>query len=69
MGKREERIEMEGVKTESLSNAVFHVILDNVVCDLAHNSGEITSIFFGRYKVTAELAPDDQTKGRVPPKK
>ena len=41
MDKQEELIEMEGVVTETLPNAMFRVVLDNGFQVLAHISGKI----------------------------
>jgi len=66
--KQEELIEMEGVITETLPNAMFRVVLDNGFHVLAHISGKIRrnhiKILLGD-KVTVELTPYDLTKGRI----
>ncbi len=63
-----ELIEMEGVVTESLPNAMFRVKLDNGFNVLAHISGKIRRnyirILLGD-RVTVELTPYDLTKGRI----
>lgn len=68
MDKQEELIEMEGVVTETLPNAMFRVVLDNGFQVLAHISGKIRrnhiKIILGD-KVTVELTPYDLTKGRI----
>ena len=66
--KQEDLIEMEGVITETLPNAMFRVVLDNGFHVLAHISGKIRrkhiKILLGD-KVTVELTPYDLTKGRI----
>ena len=65
---KQELIEMEGVVTESLPNAMFRVKLDNGFNVLAHISGKIRRnyirILLGD-RVTVELTPYDLTKGRI----
>jgi len=61
-------IEMEGIVTESLPNAMFRVSLDNGCQVLAHISGKIRKnyirILLGD-RVKVELSPYDLTKGRI----
>ena len=61
-------IEMEGIVTEALPNAMFHVSLDNGCQILAHISGKIRCnnirILVGD-RVKLELSPYDLTKGRI----
>ncbi len=61
-------IQMEGVVTESLPNAMFRVDLDNGFTVLAHVSGKIRrnyiKILLGD-RVLVELTPYDLTKGRI----
>ena len=61
-------IEMEGVVSESLPNAMFRVCLDNGCEVLAHISGKIRRnyirILLGD-RVKVELSPYDLTKGRI----
>ena len=67
MGK-EEAIEVEGVITESLPNAMFRVELDNGHKILAHVSGKIRMNFIRILpgdKVKVELSPYDLTRGRI----
>jgi|TARA_B110000259_G_scaffold119414_1_gene135785 translation initiation factor IF-1 len=68
LSKQEELIEMEGVVTETLPNAMFRVVLDNGFQVLAHISGKIRrnriKILLGD-RVTVELTPYDLTKGRI----
>lgn len=61
-------IEMEGVVSQSLSNGMFRVKLENGFYVLAHVSGKIRRnsirILLGD-KVTIELSPYDLTRGRI----
>lgn len=61
-------IQMEGVVTESLPNAMFRVQLDNGFMILGHISGKIRrnyiKILVGD-RVVVELTPYDLTKGRI----
>ena len=65
---RQNLIEMEGVITESLPNAMFRVDLENGFNVLAHISGKIRKnyikILLGD-RVIVELTPYDLTKGRI----
>jgi translation initiation factor IF-1 len=65
---KEEAIEVEGVITESLPNAMFRVELDNGHKILAHVSGKIRMHFIRILpgdKVKIELSPYDLTRGRI----
>src|SRR5690625_2053335 len=65
---KDEVIEVEGVVTETLPNAMFHVELENGHTVLAHVSGKIRMHFIRILpgdKVTVELSPYDLTKGRI----
>lgn len=67
MGK-EDIIEVQGVVTETLPNAMFRVQLDNGHKILAHISGKMRMHFIRILpgdKVTVELSPYDLTKGRI----
>jgi translation initiation factor IF-1 len=61
-------IEMEGIVTESLRNAMFRVYLNNGCEVLAYISGKIRRnyirILVGD-RVKVELSPYDLTKGRI----
>ena len=61
-------VEMEGIVTEALRNAMFRVCLDNGYEILAHISGKIRCnnirILVGD-RVKLELSPYDLTKGRI----
>lgn len=61
-------IEMEGIVTQSLSNGMFRVKLENGFVVLAHVSGKIRRnyirILLGD-KVAIELSPYDLTRGRI----
>lgn len=65
---KEEAIEVEGVVTESLPNAMFRVELDTGHKILAHVSGKIRMHFIRILpgdKVKVELSPYDLTRGRI----
>lgn len=69
-------IEMEGVVTESLPNAMFRVQLDNDFQILAHISGKVRRHYIKILpgdRVRVELTPYDLSRGRItyriPPKK
>jgi translation initiation factor IF-1 len=65
---KEEAIEVEGVITESLPNAMFRVELENGHKILAHVSGKIRMHFIRILpgdKVKVELSPYDLTRGRI----
>nr|YP_010865716.1 translational initiation factor 1 [Frullania muscicola]BEG72889.1 translational initiation factor 1 [Frullania muscicola] len=66
--KKQNLIEMEGVVTESLPNAMFRVCLDNGCQVLAHISGRIRRNYIRILpgdRVKVELSPYDLTKGRI----
>lgn len=66
--KKQNLVEMEGIITESLPNAMFRVYLDNGCHVLAHISGKIRRnyirILIGD-RVKVELSPYDLSKGRI----
>lgn len=65
---KEEAIEVEGVVTEPLPNAMFRVELENGHTVLAHISGKMRKYFIRILpgdKVTVELSPYDLTRGRI----
>ncbi|MGK7908493.1 MAG: translation initiation factor IF-1 [Synechococcus sp.] len=65
---KENAIEMEGLVTESLPNAMFRVDLDNGVNVLAHISGKIRRHYIKILpgdRVKVELSPYDLTRGRI----
>ena len=65
---KEEAIEVEGIVTESLPNAMFRVELDAGHKILAHVSGKIRMHFIRILpgdKVKVELSPYDLTRGRI----
>ncbi len=67
MGK-EDTIEVQGLVTETLPNAMFRVQLENGHRILAHISGKMRMHFIRILpgdKVTVELTPYDLTKGRI----
>jgi translation initiation factor IF-1 len=61
-------VEMEGIVTESLPNAMFRVDLDNGFNILAHISGKIRRNYIKILpgdRVKVELSPYDLTRGRI----
>ena len=61
-------IEIEGIVTEKLPNAMFRVELENGHKVLAHISGKLRTNYIKILpgdKVTLELSPYDLTKGRI----
>ncbi|MBO5930180.1 MAG: translation initiation factor IF-1 [Clostridia bacterium] len=61
-------IELEGVVTESLPNAMFKVKFENGHEILAHISGKLRTNYIRILpgdKVTVEMSPYDLTKGRI----
>ena len=65
---KQSSIEQLGVVTESLSNSMFRVELDNGISIICHISGKIhinnIRITPGD-KVKVEMSPYDLTKGRI----
>ena len=65
---KEDMIEVEGIVTETLPNAMFNVELENGHVILAHVSGKIRMNYIRILpgdKVTVEMSPYDLTKGRI----
>jgi translation initiation factor IF-1 len=65
---KEEPIKVDGVVTETLPNATFHVKLDQGHLVLAHISGRMRMNFIKILpgdKVTIELSPYDLSRGRI----
>ena len=65
---KEDTIEVEGVVTEPLPNAMFRVQLDNGHKILAHISGKMRMHFIKILpgdRVKIELSPYDLTRGRI----
>ena len=65
---KEDMIEVEGIVTETLPNAMFNVELENGHEILAHVSGKIRMNYIRILpgdKVTVEMSPYDLTKGRI----
>lgn len=61
-------IEIEGIVTEKLPNAMFQVQLENGHQVLAHISGKLRMHYIRILpgdRVTIELSPYDLTKGRI----
>ncbi len=65
---KEEALELPGIVTELLPNAMFRVKLDNDHEVLAHPSGKMRKnrirVLAGD-RVTVEMTPYDLTKGRI----
>jgi translation initiation factor IF-1 len=65
---KEEAIEVEGIVTEPLPNAMFRVELENGHTVLAHISGKMRKYFIRILpgdRVTVELSPYDLSRGRI----
>ncbi|MDO4772385.1 MAG: translation initiation factor IF-1 [Bacillota bacterium] len=65
---KKDTIEVKGVVTEALPNAMFKVKLENDHEVLAHISGKLRMNFIRILpgdKVTMELSPYDLTQGRI----
>ena len=61
-------IEIEGIVTEKLPNAMFRVELENGHVVLAHISGKLRMNFIKILpgdRVTLEMSPYDLSKGRI----
>lgn len=65
---KEDSIELEGIVTEPLPNAMFRVKLDNGHNILAHISGKMRMHFIKILpgdRVKVEVSPYDLTRGRI----
>jgi translation initiation factor IF-1 len=65
---KEDVIEVEGIVTEALPNAVFRVSLPNGHKIIAHLSGKLRQNYIKILegdRVTVELSPYDLSKGRI----
>ena len=65
---KEDVLEVEGVVTEVMPNAMFKVKLENGHVILAHISGKLRMNFIrilAGDRVTLEMSPYDLTKGRI----
>jgi len=65
---KEDSIEVEGIVTEPLPNAMFRVELENGHKILAHISGKMRMHFIKILpgdRVKVELSPYDLTRGRI----
>lgn len=63
-----EKIVLEGIVSEALPNATFHVELENGQEILAHVSGKIRMHYIKILpgdRVSVEFSPYDLTKGRI----
>lgn len=61
-------IDAEGVVTEVLPNATFHVDIGNGQTVLAHLSGKLRTNYIrvlAGDKVTVQISPYDLTRGRI----
>lgn len=65
---KDDVIELQGIVTEALPNAMFWVELENGYKVLAHISGKLRMNFIKILpgdKVTVEVSPYDLTQGRI----
>ncbi len=65
---KQENIELDGTITKALSNAMFHVELENGHIVTAHISGKMRKFYIKLLpgdKVEMEMSPYDLTKGRI----
>ncbi|MBU4140669.1 MAG: translation initiation factor IF-1 [Candidatus Omnitrophica bacterium] len=65
---KEEAIEIQGIVTEALRNAMFQVELENGHKVLAYPCGKMRKYFIriiAGDKVTVKLSPYDLSKGRI----
>ncbi len=65
---KQDMIEVEGIVTDALPNAMFKVELKNGHEILAHISGKLRMNFIRILpgdRVTVEMSPYDVTKGRI----
>jgi translation initiation factor IF-1 len=65
---KSDMIEVEGIITDTLPNAMFKVALENGHTILGHVSGKIRKNYIRILpgdKVTVELSPYDLTRGRI----
>lgn len=65
---KDDVIELEGIVSEALPNAMFRVELQNGHKILAHISGKLRMNYIRILpgdKVTVELSPYDLTRGRI----
>ena len=65
---KEDTIEVEGIVTDSLPNAVFKVKLENGHEIIAHISGKLRQNYIKILtgdRVTVELSPYDLSRGRI----
>ena len=65
---KQANIELDGVITQALSNAMFRVELENGHIVTAHISGKMRKFYIKLLpgdKVKLEMSPYDLTKGRI----
>ncbi len=68
MAKKEGKVDVEGIVTETLPNAMFRVELENGHEVLAYLSGKMRKYYIRVVlgdRVKVELSPYDLTKGRI----
>ena len=68
LAKKDGAIELEGIISEALPNAMFRVQLDNGHMVLAHISGKMRQHYIRIMptdRVVVELSPYDLTRGRI----
>ena len=65
---KQANIELDGTIIKALSNAMFHVELENGHIVIAHISGKMRKFYIKLLpgdKVKMEMSPYDLTKGRI----
>ena len=65
---KDDVIELEGIVTDALPNAMFSVDIGGVHTILAHISGKLRMNFINILpgdKVTVQMSPYDLTRGRI----
>ena len=65
---KQSNIELDGTITKALSNAMFHVEIENGHIVTAHISGKMRKYYIKLLpgdKVKMEMSPYDLTKGRI----
>ena len=65
---KDDVIEIEGIVTDALPNAMFNVDIGNGHISLAHSSGKLLMNFIRILpgdKVTVQMSPYDLTQGRI----
>ena len=62
---KDDVIELEGIVTDALPNAMFSVDIGGGHTILAHISGKLRMNFLPGDKVTVQMSPYDLTRGRI----